>query len=93
MRNKELESVELETLTLSVNRFEIGQELAVRSLGDWDCVFRFTVIGRTEKFVTLRYFSDTLRVKIREWSDGVEYCYPLGTYSMAPMLKADRVIR
>jgi hypothetical protein len=82
-----------QAFTDPVTRFEAGQELAVRSLGDYDCVFRFTVVKRTDHFVTLAYFGDFLKVRIRQWSDGVEYCYPLGTYSMAPMLKADGVLR
>ena len=70
-------------------QFVIGQELAVRSLGDWDCIFRFTVIKRSAKFVTLLYHNIEHKVAIRHWSDGVEYCYPLGTYSLAPLLRCD----
>jgi hypothetical protein len=63
-------------------KFTIGEEVAARSLGDWDCIFRFTVISRTAKFVTLNYYGEPKRVKIHV-RDGREYCYPLGTYSMA----------
>jgi hypothetical protein len=72
--------------------FVIGQELSVRSLGDWDCVFRFKVVKRTAKFVTLLYHGIESKVAIRHWSDGCEYCYPLGTYSMAPALRSDSVV-
>ena len=72
--------------------FVAGQELAVRSLGDWDCVFRFVVVKRSAKFVTLLYHGLEHKVAIRTWSDGVEYCYPLGTYSMAPALRSDSVV-
>jgi hypothetical protein len=71
------------------SQFVVGQELSCRSLGDWDCVFRFTVVKRTAKFVTLLYHGIENKVAIRHWSDGVEYCYPLGTYSMAPALRSD----
>jgi hypothetical protein len=71
----------------NITRFKVGEQVACRSLGDWDCIFRFTVIKRTAKFVTLLYFGDHLRVAIRE-RDGREFCYPLGTYSMAPLLYA-----
>jgi hypothetical protein len=74
-------------------QFAVGQELSVRSLGDWDCVFRFTVVKRTAKFVTLLYHGLEHKVAIRHWSDGVEYCYPLGLHSMAPMLRCDEVVR
>ena len=66
-------------------KFEVGQELAVRSLGDWDCIFRFTVVSRTAKFVTLNYYGEPKRVGIKTGAEG-EYCYPLGSYSMAPSL-------
>ena len=66
-------------------KFEAGQELAVRSLGDWDCIFRFTVVSRTAKFVTLNYYGEPKRVGIKTGAEG-EYCYPLGSYSMAPSL-------
>jgi hypothetical protein len=72
--------------------FVVGQELAVRSLGDWDCVFRFKVVKRSAKFVTLLYHGIEHKVVIRQWSDAVEYCYPLGTYSMAPALRSDSVV-
>lgn len=73
-------------------QFVIGSEVSCRSLGDYECVFRFTVLKRTAKFVTLRYHGTEHRVALRTWSDGAEYCYPLGTYSMAPMLKAGEII-
>jgi hypothetical protein len=63
-------------------KFTIGEEVAARSLADWDCIFRFTVISRTAKFVTLNYYGEPKRVKIHV-RDGREYCYPLGNYSMA----------
>ena len=66
-------------------KFEAGQELAVRSLGDWDCIIRFTVVSRTAKFVTLNYYGEAKRVGIKTGAEG-EYCYPLGSYSMAPSL-------
>jgi len=68
-------------------KFEVGQELAVRSLGDWDCVYRFTVVSRTAKFVTLNYYGESKRVGIKT-DDKSEYCYPLGSYSMAPRLRS-----
>ena len=69
--------------------FAVGQVLSVRSLGDYDCVFAFTVVKRSTNFVTLDWRGQINRVMIRKWSDDVEYCYPLGTYSLAPLLRAD----
>ena len=74
----------------AITKFKIGQELSVRSLGDWDCIFRFKVVRRSAKFVTVKYFDEEKRVSIRV-RDGVEYCYPLGTYSMACSISATEV--
>jgi hypothetical protein len=73
-------------------KFEVGQELAVRSLGDWDCVYRFTVVSRTAKFVTLNYYGEPKRVGIKTDNEG-EYCYPLGSYSMAPRLRCSATVQ
>lgn len=70
-----------------VIKFQPNQELSVRSMCDYDCVFRFTVVKRTAKTVTLKYFNELKTVKIRV-RDGYEFCYPLGTYSMAPSIDA-----
>jgi hypothetical protein len=71
-------------------RFEVGDDLATRSFCDWDCVFRFTVLRRTAKTITLLYFNEerTCRIKISE-RDGREYVLPLGNYSMSPILFAN----
>lgn len=68
-------------------QFKIGEQVAARSLCDWDSIFRFTVTSRTAKFVTLDYFGQPKRVAIRV-RDGREYCYPLGTHSMAVSVSA-----
>lgn len=71
--------------------FNIGEEVAARSVADYDCIFRFTVISRTAKFVTFKYLNTTKRaaVKVR---DGVEYCRPLGSYSGACFVYAGKNI-
>ena len=68
-------------------QFTVGEEVATRSACDWDCIFRFTVISRTAKFVTLNYLGKQKRVGIKV-RDGREYCYPLGNYSMACSVSA-----
>lgn len=70
--------------------FEVGDVISCRSAGDHECVFTFTVLRRTAKFVTLGYQDRTYRVGIRiNDNGGVEYCHPFGTYSMAATLRAD----
>jgi hypothetical protein len=73
--------------TTAIIKFTIGEEVAARSACDYDCIFRFTVISRTAKFVTLNYYGEPKRVGIKV-RDGREYCYPLGNYSMACSVSA-----
>ena len=72
---------------MTTQTFKPGQQLAVRSLGDWDCIYRFSVVSRTAKFVTLQYYNDLKRVGIKVDRDGVEYCLPFGNYSMSALLR------
>lgn len=75
-------------------RFEVGTELSVRSMCDSDSVFTWTVIARTAKTVTLsNRYNETTRRTIKTDRNGGEYCLPLGSYSMAPVLRASEVVR
>lgn len=72
--------------------FEIGQTYSTRSACDYDCVFSFKVVSRTEKTVTIESGSrGIVRRKVRIGDDGVERLDPHGRYSMSPVLSADRV--
>ena len=75
------------TTTTEIIRFNVGDQLSARSLCDYDCIFRFEVLSRTAKFVTLKYWGEEKRVGIKV-RDGREYCYPLGNYSMAVSVHA-----
>lgn len=73
-------------------KFETGKTYCCHSLGDWDCVWKFTVTARTAKTVTITLTDGyskgkAKRTKVYEASDG-EYIYPLGRYSMQPILRA-----
>ena len=73
-----------------MSKFQIGQTYSARSACDYDCVFSFTVTKRTGKFLTIEdRHGKTRRVGVRD-RYGVEACSPLGSYSMAPVLFADR---
>lgn len=79
------------TATATTTTFRVGETVATRSACDHDCIFRFTVIARTARFVTLDDGHDTYRVGIKTW-DGYEYALPFGSYSMAPLVYAGRDI-
>lgn len=76
----------------SHNKFETDKTYSTRSACDYTCVFSFTVLKRTSKFITFRDESDkkTYRRGVYEY-EGVEKCLPYGSYSMAPCISADRI--
>ena len=74
--------------------FETGKTYLMSWITDSDLKTPWKVIKRTAKFVTLQdvQTKETARCKVFEW-DGVEKCYPLGVYSMAPSLKASKEVK
>ena len=79
-----------------MTRFEVGKEYSVRSACDHECVWVFRVIDRTAKTVTLVGVNNReggvkrINQQASEWA-GCETVYPLGRYSMAPVLRAEAV--
>lgn len=72
--------------------FQVGATYYAVSACDHTCVWTFTVTARTAKFLTLTDDAGkSVRVGLRAWN-GVESCSPLGTYSMAPVLTAEKVL-
>lgn len=68
--------------------FTAGQQLKARSICDHDCIFEGEVVSRTAKTATIRINGEAKRCKIHVDDDGVEFVYPLGRYSMAPVFSA-----
>lgn len=70
--------------------FQVGATYSTRSACDYDCVFSWRVVARTAKQITLenRHGETSIR-GIRVYGE-TEYCAPLGSYSMAPLISADR---
>lgn len=79
-----------------MEKFEVGKRYEMRSACDHNCVWRYKVIARTEKTITLESRSGhkTLcRINKRDTEYfGAEAVRPLGTYSMCPILRATEVI-
>lgn len=74
-----------------MKKFEIGKTYSMRSICDHNCVWSYKVTARTAKTVTL-HDGDKI-IKCRIISDlseyrGAESVYPLGKYSMCPILSA-----
>ena len=75
-----------------MKKFEVNQKYFASSPCDHNCIWTFRVIKRTEKTVLLKNeYGDLKRCKIHEFKDE-EYCYPLGSYSMCPVLSAGKEI-
>jgi hypothetical protein len=72
-----------------MKKFKIGQTYTTRSACDYDCVFTWTVVGRTEKSIKIvgDCLSKPTSRKIRIYGD-YESVMPLGSFSMAPVISA-----
>lgn len=72
--------------------FKIGTTYTCTSACDHNCKWSYTVIKRTAKTVTVTDGREVLNLriskKISEYT-GAECVYPLGQYSMAPILRAE----
>jgi hypothetical protein len=79
-----------------MEKFEVGKRYEMRSICDHDCVWRYTVIARTEKTIWLeskRGEKIMCRINTRDTAYfDCECVRPLGTYSMCPILRADNII-
>jgi hypothetical protein len=69
--------------------FQVGKTYSARSICDSDCVFTFTILGRTAKTITFKDMGN-IKTKGVKIVDGVEQCYPQGRHSMAPIIRADK---
>lgn len=67
-------------------KFETGKTYQTRSIGDSDCIIRATIARRTAKTVTT---AEGKTFRTTEYN-GVEQFKPWGSYSMAPILSADK---
>lgn len=76
-----------------MKQFEIGKTYTMRSIGDHDCVWTYTVVKRTAKTITISDGTETktCRVNTQVSEDrNAETIFPVGRYSMCPALSADK---
>lgn len=86
---KEVEATYLSQVKNHLVKFEVGKVYTDRSICDYDTIYRFEVIARTAKQLTIRKRNETYRRGIYIY-DGVECCKPHGTYWMCSIIRADR---
>lgn len=75
--------------------FEIGKTYETRSICDHNCVWSFTVKARTACTVTLDGPDGIRKCRInKQYSEyrNAETVFPLGRYSMCPVLDADDLV-
>lgn len=78
---------------ITMKKFEIGKTYTMRSIGDHDCVWTYTVVKRTAKTITISDGTETktCRVNAQVSEDrNAETIFPVGRYSMCPTLSADK---
>jgi hypothetical protein len=72
--------------------FQEGVTYATRSICDHDCIFSFTIVSRTAKRVTIKdKRGEVSKRGVSTWA-GVEQFKPFGSYSMAAIIGADRIL-
>ena len=71
-----------------MTKFETGKTYYTRSIVDADTIVRVTVAKRTDKTIVTAAGD---RLKINVWH-GVDQVKPWGSYSMAPIVGADRLL-
>lgn len=73
-------------------KFEVGKTYYDRAASDWNTVYRFTILARTEKTVTIEVYGQRVRRGISVY-EGIEKFKPFGTYSMCAIVSADRPLK
>lgn len=68
-------------------QFQVGHTYFVRAICDYDTIFSFKVVSRSAKTITINYHGKDVRRGVKV-VDGIEQCYPMGRFSMAPVITA-----
>lgn len=70
-------------------QFQVGKTYFARSICDHECVYKYAILARTAKTVTIHYNGRDVRRSVKVW-DGVEEFKPHGTYSMSATIRASK---
>lgn len=72
----------------NVKTFEAGKTYTTRSVCDHNCVISVTIQKRTAKTVTAEVRGEIKSFRVAVY-DGAEFIKPWGSYSMAPIVRAN----
>lgn len=81
----------------AIKRFETGKSYFMRSTCDYNCIWVYTIVKRTESTITIK--DEDGKVKTCRINKGLaemynaEAIYPLGKYSLCPVLRAERLYK
>ena len=86
---KQAENSQADIEASKSNSFIVGETYSCRSACNYDTVYSWTVVRRTEKSIWIKdkFESEPSRVKIQKNDDG-ESAFPDGRYSMCPVIRA-----
>jgi uncharacterized protein with GYD domain len=78
-----------------VTKFVVGRTYYTRSVCDHDCIITVKVVSRTAKTVRAQTSKGAKTLRVSEYRDRsgldvIEQVKPWGSYSMAPIVGADR---
>ena len=82
-------------LTMTQPAFQPGSTYAMRWITDADAVTPCLCVKRTAKFVTFELPGFGIKraaIRTKTFGDCAEYALPLGQYSMAPSVSAERLL-
>lgn len=80
---------------MGVKKFEVGSIYYARSACDHNAVWKVKIVARTEKtikWIMLDKFKKVVKTSRPFIFDNEECFYPLGKYSMAPVITARKKI-
>lgn len=74
-----------------MKKFEVGNKYSMRSACDHNCVWTYEVVERTAQTITIDDGKEVKKCRINKRLSeyrNAESVYPLGQYSMCPILSA-----
>lgn len=75
--------------TENTKKFKTDIVYSCRSTCDHNCIWSFEIIKRTNKSVWIKNIDNNISRKVISIYNGEEQIFPLGKYSMAPILGAN----
>lgn len=87
VRGQQAKSLPHPATPMNPSTFQIDSCYKLTFIGDSNLHVVYKVTKRTAQFVTVSDGTETLRCKVRTL-EGVEFCSPMGVYSMSPVLSA-----